>query len=61
MTNILIAGGILTVLSLLIATVFGSKTMHENTADLIAYLMFGAGFGCVIVWGLLAFILGVGK
>ena len=59
MSNIILAGGILTVLSLLIATVFGSKTMHENNADLIAYLMFGAGCGCVIMWGLTTFIFGV--
>ena len=61
MNTILLAGGILTVLSLLIATIFGSKTMHENTAELIAYLMFGVGFGCDIVWGVATLILGVSE
>lgn len=50
MSNILLVGAIVMVLGVLIGVVFGSKGLHENGADLLSYLLFGAGLGCVIIW-----------
>ena len=52
MSNILLAGAILMVISLIIGTLYGNKGLglHDNGADLLSYLMCGAGLGCVVVW-----------
>lgn len=31
-------------------TTFGSKGRHDNNADMIAAILFGAGLGCVVMW-----------
>ena len=52
----LTVGLILIAISLFIGMVFGSTGMRDNWADLLSYLMFGAGVGVVFMWALITVI-----